>query len=194
MAGGWRRTRRLAAQKPDCLRQKRPGWTPGLNFATVHAQQPGVIIVLNLALAQELVGLAAHHQKSYVFPNHETLRRNLRRHHGIDLSARTLCRHLATLEGAGWIARRTRHRHCATRGWTFRSTLYTILGPCWHWARKFTSKVRDFCRFSRVPSLAHNPTTEGSSPGLTAAIPPPPRNQKGSAAQFAASARKLLRR
>ena len=39
--------------------------------------------MLNLALAQELVGLAAHHQKSYVYPNHETLRRNLRRHHKV---------------------------------------------------------------------------------------------------------------
>ena len=128
---------------------------------------------LNLALVHELAGNASAHGKTYCYPSQDTLVAGLRRHHGQAISRRTLNRHLAALEAAGWIKRVCRHQNKQGIGWAFRSTLYVLLGPVWRLVRRITKAVQLAAGWSRVTKVANNLTPSGlrSSAGAPAAPP-----------------------
>ena len=150
--------------------------------------------MLNVAIVQELSGLATHHGKTWAYPSQQTILERLRKYHHQTISLRTLNRHLAALEAAGWIKRVIRHREDKVSGWVFRSTLYVLLGPVWNMVKRMAKAVAHATRWARVPKVANNVTPSGlkSSPGVPSG--PPGDSKKGSAAQFAAEARKLLAR
>lgn len=158
--------------------------------------------MLNLALAQELVGLSTHFKRTWAYPSQDYLVERLRKRHGQTISRRTLNRHLGALEAAGWIKRQTRHYHDKKIGWVFRSTLYVVLGPCWRMVKRMAGAVAHAAGWRpRVPQVAHNVTPTGlkSSPGAPAS--PPANSNKGSAtgngggtSSFLAEARRLLAR
>lgn len=147
---------------------------------------------LNLAIVHELAGTASHFGKTWCYPSQQTLLATLRKRYCQTISLRTLNRHLAALEAAGYVKRIHRHRQEGERGWTFRSTLYVLLGPVWKLVQKFAKAVKFSAGWSRVPFMANNRIPTGlKSP------PPPPaaglaQGGKEAAANFAASARKLL--
>lgn len=129
---------------------------------------------LNLALVHELAGNAAAHGKTYCYPSQETLLASLKRHHGQDISRRTLNRHLGALEAAGWIKRVCRHQLKQGIGWAFRSTLYILKGPAWSMVRRIAKAVGLAAGWSRVTRTAHNLTPTGlrSPGGAPTALPP----------------------
>lgn len=148
--------------------------------------------MLNIALAQEIAGLAASHKLTWCYPAHDTLRTRLARFHGQTLSPRTITRHLGALEAAGWIRRKCRHQ-CDSQGkWTFRSTLYVILRPCQSAIRQMAKAVAYFSGFSRRPHVANSvtPTGYNSSPGVK--IDPPATAKRTPPPNWAAAARELL--
>lgn len=148
--------------------------------------------MLNLALAQQLAGTAAAHNKTWCYPSHESLRAAMQRFHHQTISPRTITRHLDALEAAGWIRRKCRHQAAPDGHWTFRSTLYVILGPCQRALRALAKTVAYFRRFSRRPHVADSstPTVYNSLPtplsgvSATAKRTPPPN--------WAASMKKIL--
>lgn len=73
-----------------------------------------------------LFGLATRHDKLWCYPSQDKITELVGRFHGRAMSRRTACRHLGALERDGWLKRVRRHRYDAARGYTFRSTLYTI--------------------------------------------------------------------
>lgn len=150
--------------------------------------------MLNIALAQEIAGNATHFGRTWCYPSQQTLLERLRKYHGQTLSLRTLNRHLAALEAAGWIKRQTRHREDKVHGWLFRSTLYVVLGPLWKMAKRMAKTIAHAARWTRVPKVANNVTPTGlkSSPGSPSG--PPGDSKKVCAAEFAAQARQLLAR
>ena len=150
--------------------------------------------MLNMAIVQELSGLATHHGKTWAYPSQQTILERLRKYHHQTISRRTLNRHLGALEAAGWIKRVIRHREDKVTGWVFRSTLYVLLGPVWSMVKRMAKAVAHAARWSRVPKVAHNVTPTGlkSSPGSPAG--PPGDSKKVCAAEFAAQARQLLAR
>ena len=99
--------------------------------------------MLNIALAQELAGHAASFGLTWCYPSHDTLRAKLAKHHSQHISPRTITRHLAALEAAGWIRRQCRHQPAADGHWTFRSTLYVILKPCQRASQALADKRGD---------------------------------------------------
>ena len=150
--------------------------------------------MLNVALAQQLASSAAVHNKTWCFPSHATLMAAMARFHHQTLSPRTLTRHLAALEAAGWIRRQCRHQADAQGKWTFRSTLYVILWPCQQSIRLLAKTAAYFRRFSRRPQVADSLTPTGYKllPGVSST---PPATPKGSPPpNWAAEARKLLTR
>lgn len=150
--------------------------------------------MLNVALAQEIAGLANFHGKTWCYPAQETLLAKLKRHHGQNLSLRTLNRHLAALEAAGWIRRQCRHHNDRALGWVFRSTLYVILKPTIRAIQRMAKSVAFMARWGRVPYMANNVTPTGLKSSPASPSGPPGDSKKDCAAKFAAQARQLLAR
>lgn len=94
----------------------------------------------DLSLVMILAGLAGHYNKHYCYPTQDKICSLLKRYYGRFMSRRTVNRHLAGLEAAGWIRRRRRHQLDKVRGWVFRSTLYTITNK----ARRCLGALRGF--------------------------------------------------
>jgi len=147
---------------------------------------------LNVALVHELAGLAASHNKTWAYPSQQTILDRLRKHHRQHISRRTLCRHLAALEDAGWIRRVVRHRRDAVAGWVFRSTLYIILGPCWRLVRRASKAVALVARWGRVTRVAHNVTPSGYKSSPAGPSGPHGVRNVACATDFVAQARRLL--
>lgn len=150
--------------------------------------------MLNLAIVQELSGTATHFGKTWCYPTQQTILGRLHRHHSQTLCLRTLNRHLAALEAAGWIKRICRHQPGPKANWTFRSTLYVLLGPVWKMVKRMAKAVAHTARWSRVTSVSNNVNTTCYKSLLAPPTGPPSNNKKDSAAKFAADARKILAR
>lgn len=164
--------------------------------------------MLNVALAQELAGLATAHGKNYCFPTQQTLLDRLRKFHGQTGSIRTLNRHLSALVASGWIERRVRHRKDKVSGWVFRSTLYVLLGPVWRSIKSMARSVAHVAqwrrKWTRMPKVANNVTPTGckSSFGPLSGSKvdnkkdtiPIPEKKKEAATNFVAAAKEILRK
>jgi len=81
----------------------------------------------DLRVLDVLWQLAAHHARTWCYPNQATLLRLLRRFHARHMSRRTLNRHLHALERDGYIHRIRRHHRSPTGQLVLRSTVYTFL-------------------------------------------------------------------
>lgn len=140
-------------------------------------QRPDLLVLTILS------AIASNSGKSYCYPSQDKILDLLSRY-GRHMSRRTLNRHLNALVGQGWIKRQRRHQHCATRGFTFRSSLYTLTRRSYRWlsglgnaAKKALSWGRDFKCRSRVPYLAqNNPSRDINTGGaLKSGAPPDPK-------------------
>lgn len=149
---------------------------------------------INLALAQEVSGHAAAHEKTWCYPSNNTLRAKLARFHGQNISQRTLTRHLGALEAAGWIRRQCRHQKDTTGKWTFRSTLYVILKPCQAALRRLAKQVAFFLRFSRWPQVANSVTPSGYNSSAGVKIGPPPNEKRSPPPGWVEETKRLLAR
>ncbi len=95
-----------------------------------------------------LAGLSAHYGKNYCIPTQDKICELIQRFYNRTMSRRTLNRHLDGLEAGGWIHRQRRHQYHPVKGWTFRSTLYTITRR----ARRTLGALRGF-----IGRVAGNP-------------------------------------
>ena len=70
--------------------------------------------------------LCGHGSKAYAYPTQSTLCQLLKKHYGINISRRTLCRWMAALEDAGYIRRIRRIRRGLGGSPEYTSTLYIL--------------------------------------------------------------------
>lgn len=106
----------------------------------------------DLALVTLIAGNADKFKKSYCYPSQDWLCAHLARFAGRRMSRRTLNRHLGGLEAGGWIKRIRRHRcsPVASRGFEFRSTLYTLTRRAFRWLAMSAGACRRAVRWGRV--------------------------------------------
>lgn len=111
-----------------------------------------------------LTGLCAHVGKLYCFPSQEKILELLRKRYSVDMSRRSLNRHLGALARDFYIQRV--RRHCQTRGATGRrlvlhSTLYKLTGRAMDFCNRY---VRAFIVPAKGAAVDNSPEPVDNSP------------------------------
>lgn len=121
----------------------------------------------DMMIVSVIAGTAEKYKKGYCFPAQEKIRQMLARN-GRPMSLRALNRHMNALVRDGWLKRKRRHTHDPLRGWTFRSTLYTLTRRALSWlAGSVNAGKRAFAFLypSRVPTSAEYSLPKRIIPG-----------------------------
>lgn len=121
----------------------------------------------DMMLVSVIAGLMDHFGKGYCFPSQQKIREMMKRK-GRPMSVRASVRHLNALERDGWIKRKRRHTHDPQRGWTFRSTLYTLTRRALRWladGKNAGNRAFAFLYPSRVPTSAQYSLPKRIIPG-----------------------------
>ncbi len=133
---------------------------------------------------QVLAETASYHQKTYCYPNQNTILRSLRLRFGRQMSRRTLCRWMSYLEQHHYINRMKRHKRGKSGQLELHSTLYSFCRRAQNFLRSLASKLRYLIDYTAVSKVAHNLDT------ILESQPPTPAK---SAVRSSSAARKGLR-
>lgn len=125
---------------------------------------------VDLGIIRTLAGVGSTYHKAYCYPSQETILKLLGSYHGVDISRRTLNRHLGNLEGGGYFERVRRHVKEKNGKILFRSTLYKFKGKLFKFMYSLGKQAQAFFCVFRVPySAQHWSSTDqifmNSNPG-----------------------------
>lgn len=85
----------------------------------------------DVRIALTLIAIATKYKRQWCYPAQNTLLKLLSKWHRIDMTRRTLNRHLAGLEARGYIKRIRRHTKDTKGSLILKSTVYAIQGASW---------------------------------------------------------------
>jgi len=114
-----------------------------------------------VAIVRTLAGVGLSHQKPYCYPSQATILTLVSQYHGLEISRRTLNRHLKALEVSGYFERVRRHRKGVDGKILFNSTLYKFKGKLFKFMHGLGKQASSFFRVFRVPWMAQHQSTSG---------------------------------
>lgn len=135
-----------------------------------------------VAIIRTLAGVGLAHEKAYCFPSQETILGLLGQYHEVDMSRRTLNRHLAVLEDQGYFERVRRHGKGKDGQIRFASTLYKFKGKLFKFMYSIGKQADSFFRVFRVPWMAQHQAKQYqgfTSFGTAKSSAPGPGDEKG---------------
>lgn len=84
------------------------------------------VSVISIPYLSIFAALCSLHKKNYCFPSQNKIKELLQRFQSVDVSLRTINRHLLAIKESGYIKRTRRIKRCPQGGFIFQSTLYRI--------------------------------------------------------------------
>lgn len=106
------------------------------------SHDPNQVKKPDLRILACLAHVAAKYGRLWCYPNQATLRALLATHYALQVSARTLNRHLAALQAQGYLDRIRRHTRDRSGQLMLKSTVYRLRGATHALLRSFGSAIR----------------------------------------------------
>lgn len=106
------------------------------------SHDPNQVKKPDLRILACLAHIAAKYGRLWCYPNQATLRAILAKHYALDVSPRTLNRHLAALQAQGYLDRIRRHTADSKGQLILKSTVYKLRGATHALLRSFGAVLR----------------------------------------------------
>ena len=106
------------------------------------SHDPNQVKKPDLRILQCLVQIATKYGRLWAYPTQEKLRELLAKYHGLQISARSLNRHLAALQSQGYLDRIRRHTRAQSGMLILKSTVYRLRAATYGMVSAFVNLSR----------------------------------------------------